>query len=91
MGRCNQKGQCPKFVSQDRSEEQWRNMSRGAKEKFTQERKERSKTEGGPAPPGPTQAEENITNALKDTASFKGIDGGLESCFIEIQVNLSKI
>jgi hypothetical protein len=78
-------------VSQDRSEEQWRNMSRGAKEKFTQERKERSKTEGGPAPPGPTQAEENITNALKDTASFKGIDGGLESSFIEIQVNLSKI
>jgi hypothetical protein len=54
-------------------------------------RKERSKTEGGPAPPGPTQAEENITNALKDTASFKGIDGGLESSFIEIQVNLSKI
>jgi hypothetical protein len=35
-------------------------MSRGAKEKFTQERKERSKSGGGPAPQKPTQAEENI-------------------------------
>jgi hypothetical protein len=48
-----------------------------------------SKTGGGPA----TQAEENIINALKDTASFKGIDGGLESSIIELEIqgNLSKI
>ena len=69
----------------------WRNLSRGAKGKFTPERKERSKTGGGPAPQKPTQAAENIINVLKDTASFKGIDGGLESSIIEIQVNLSKI
>jgi hypothetical protein len=71
----------------------WRNMSRGAKGKFTQERKERSKTGGGPAPQKPTQAEENIINALKDTASFKGIDGGLESSIIELEIqgNLSKL
>jgi hypothetical protein len=71
----------------------WRNMSRGAKGKFTQERKERSKTWGGPAPQKPTQGEENIINALKDTASFKGIDGGLESSIIELEIqgNLSKL
>ena len=71
--------------------DKWRNMSRGAKEKFTQETKERSKSGSGLAPQRPTQAEDNTSNALKDTASFKGIDRGLDSSIIKIQGNLSKI
>ena len=92
--RVNALGVCLRTEAEVKNK--WRNMPRGVKEKFTQERKERSKTGGGPAPQKPTQAEENIINALKDTASFKGIDGGLESSIIEIfeleiQGNLSKI
>jgi hypothetical protein len=85
--RVNALGVCLRTEAEVKNK--WRNMSRGAKEKFTQERKEMSKTGGGPA----TQAEENIINALKDTASFKGIDGGLESSIIELEIqgNLSKI
>ena len=80
--RVNGLGVCLRTEAEGKNK--WRNMSRGAKEKFTQERKERSKTGGGPVPHRPTQAEENIINVLKDTASFKGIDGGLESSIIEI-------
>ena len=89
--RVNALGVCLRTEAEVKNK--WRNMSRGAKEKFTQERKERSKTGGGPAPQKPTQAEDNITNALKDTVSFKGIDGGLESSIIELEIqgNLSNI
>ena len=87
--RVNALGVCLRTEAEVKNK--WRNMSRGAKEKFT--RKEMSKTGGGPAPQKPTQAEENIINALKDTASLKGIDGGLESSIIELEIqgNLSKI
>ncbi|CAG2223360.1 unnamed protein product [Mytilus edulis] len=47
--------------------------------KFTYERKERNKTGGGPAPTPISMAKENIINAMKDTSSFKGIDGGMET------------
>ncbi|CAG2194998.1 unnamed protein product [Mytilus edulis] len=57
----------------------FRNLTRDAKEKFTYERKERNKTGGGPAPKPISMAEENIINAMKDTSSFKGIDGGMET------------
>ncbi|CAC5361721.1 unnamed protein product [Mytilus coruscus] len=48
------------------------------KEKFTNNRKEMSKTGGGPPPTQLTIAEENIVNAMRDSASFIGI-GGLET------------
>ncbi|VDI05446.1 Hypothetical predicted protein [Mytilus galloprovincialis] len=57
----------------------FRNLTRDAKEKFTYERKERNKTGGGPAPKPISMAEKNIINAMKDTSSFKGIDGGMET------------
>ncbi|CAG2256818.1 unnamed protein product [Mytilus edulis] len=57
----------------------FRNLTRDAKEKFTYERKEKNKTGGGPAPTPISMAEENIINAMKDTSSFKGIDGGMET------------
>ncbi|XP_071176282.1 uncharacterized protein [Mytilus edulis] len=57
----------------------FRNLTRDAKEKFTYERKERNKTGGGPAPKPISMTEENIINAMKDTSSFKGIDGGMET------------
>ncbi|VDI75652.1 Hypothetical predicted protein, partial [Mytilus galloprovincialis] len=56
-----------------------RNLTRDAKEKFTYQRKERNKTGGGPTPKPISMTEENIINAMKDTSSFKGIDGGMET------------
>ncbi|XP_063438323.1 uncharacterized protein LOC134719248 [Mytilus trossulus] len=56
----------------------YRNMCRGAKEKFTNNRKEMGKTGGGPPPTQLTVAEENIVNAMRDSASFIGV-GGLET------------
>ncbi|XP_052075391.1 uncharacterized protein LOC127712824 [Mytilus californianus] len=53
----------------------YRNMCRGAKEKFTNSRKEMSKTGGGPPPTQLSIAEENIVNAMRDSASFSGVDG----------------
>lgn len=57
----------------------WRNMSRSAKEKYTSQRLERRKTGGGPPPAVLTTAEEQIVDAMQDTASFRGIPGGLET------------
>ncbi|XP_076072081.1 uncharacterized protein LOC143043787 [Mytilus galloprovincialis] len=57
----------------------FRNLARDVKEKFTYERKERNKTGGGPVPKPISMAEENIINAMKDTSSFKGIDGDMET------------
>ncbi|CAC5421580.1 unnamed protein product [Mytilus coruscus] len=50
-------------------------MCRGAKENFTNPRKEMSKTGGGPPPTQLSIAEENIVNAMRDSASFNGVDG----------------
>ncbi|VDI18680.1 Hypothetical predicted protein [Mytilus galloprovincialis] len=63
----------------------FRNLTRDAKEKFTYEKKERNKTGRGPAPNPISMAEENIINAMKDTSSFKGIDGGMETSGISHQ------
>ncbi|CAC5376496.1 unnamed protein product [Mytilus coruscus] len=57
----------------------FRNLTRDAKDKFVYEKRERNKTGGGPAPKPISMAEENIINAMKDTSSFKGIDGGMET------------
>ena len=83
--RVNALGVCLRTEAEVRNK--WRNMTRGAKEKFTLQRKESFKTGGGPAPPKPSQAEENIINAMRDTASFKGIDGGLETNILETAGN----
>ncbi|CAG2209278.1 unnamed protein product [Mytilus edulis] len=48
-------------------------------EKFTTVQKERSQTGGGPPPTQPSQAEENIINCMRDTASFRGVPGGQET------------
>ncbi|CAC5359614.1 unnamed protein product [Mytilus coruscus] len=56
----------------------YRNMCHGAKEKFTYSRKEMSKTGDGPPPTQLSIAEENIVNAMKDSASFSGV-GGIET------------
>jgi hypothetical protein len=82
-------------VSQDRgrSEEQVEKYVKRGERKIHTRKKRKVKDMGGPAPQKPTQGEENIINALKDTASFKGIDGGLESSIIELEIqgNLSKL
>ncbi|VDI78535.1 Hypothetical predicted protein [Mytilus galloprovincialis] len=56
----------------------YRNICRGAKEKFTNNRKEMNKTGGGPPTTQLTIAEENKINAMRDSASFIGV-GGLET------------
>ncbi|CAC5385139.1 unnamed protein product [Mytilus coruscus] len=72
----NALGVCMRSETEVRNK--YRNMCRGAKEKFTNNRKEMSKTGGGPPPTQLTIAEENIVNAMRDSASFIGI-GGLET------------
>ncbi|CAC5392406.1 unnamed protein product [Mytilus coruscus] len=44
-----------------------------------QRQRERSQTGGGPLPTQPSQAEVNIINCMKDTASFRGVPGGQET------------
>ncbi|CAG2251563.1 unnamed protein product [Mytilus edulis] len=72
----NALGVCMRSETEVRNK--YRNMCRGAKEKFTNNRKEMSKTGGGPPPTQLTIAEENIVNAMRDSASFIGV-GGLET------------
>ncbi|VDI13404.1 Hypothetical predicted protein [Mytilus galloprovincialis] len=69
----NALGVCMRSETEVRNK--YRNMCRGAKEKFTNNRKEMSKTGGGPPPTQLTIAEENIVNAMRDSASFIGVDG----------------
>ncbi|XP_063438385.1 uncharacterized protein LOC134719308 [Mytilus trossulus] len=72
----NALGVCMRSETEVRNK--YRNMCRGAKEKFTNNRKEMGKTGGGPPPTQLTVAEENIVNAMRDSASFIGV-GGLET------------
>ncbi|XP_076081115.1 uncharacterized protein LOC143052025 [Mytilus galloprovincialis] len=69
----NALGVCMRSETEVRNK--YRNMCRGAKEKFTNNRKEMSKTGGGPPPTQLTIAEENIVNAMRDSASFIDVDG----------------
>ncbi|XP_063448126.1 uncharacterized protein LOC134727676 [Mytilus trossulus] len=79
--KVNALGVCMRSETEVRNK--YRNMCRGAKEKFTNNRMEMGKTGGGPPPTQLTVAEENIVNAMRDSASFIGV-GGLE---IEITCN----
>ena len=65
-----------------RSEEQVEEYVKRGESKVHTRMKRKVKDRGGPTPQRPTHAEENIINALKYTAPFKGIGGGLESSII---------
>ncbi|XP_063436061.1 uncharacterized protein LOC134717460 [Mytilus trossulus] len=75
--KVNALGVCLRTETEVRN--RWRNLTRGAKQKFTTVQKERAQTGGGPPPTQPSQAEENIINCMKDTASFRGVPGGQET------------
>ena len=75
--KVNALGVCLRTETEVRN--RWRNLTRGAKQKFTTVQKERTQTGGGPPPTQPSQAEENIINCMKDTASFRGVPGGQET------------
>ncbi|CAG2231515.1 unnamed protein product [Mytilus edulis] len=74
--KVNALGVCLRTETEVRN--RWRNLTRGAKQKFTTVQKERLQT-GGPPPTQPSQAEENIINCMRDTASFRGVPGGQET------------
>ncbi|CAG2217811.1 unnamed protein product [Mytilus edulis] len=57
----------------------WRNTTRVAKAVYTTHRSEVFKTGGGPAPKQPSSAVERVIHLMKDTTSFRGIQGGLET------------
>ena len=59
--------------------DKWANTKRAAKKAFTQQKTERSKTGGGPPPKKLSLAVERTIDLCKDSASFKGITGGLET------------
>ncbi|CAC5367826.1 unnamed protein product [Mytilus coruscus] len=75
--KVNALGVCLRTETEVRN--RWRNLTRGAKQKFTNVQRERSQTGGGPPPTQPSQAEENIINCMRDTASFRGVPGGQET------------
>ncbi|CAG2192391.1 unnamed protein product [Mytilus edulis] len=59
--------------------DKWRNTVSKANKAFTEQRREVSKTGGGPPPkPIPPQFEA-VIDLMKDSSSFTGIDGGLET------------
>ncbi|XP_076101194.1 uncharacterized protein LOC143070984 [Mytilus galloprovincialis] len=57
----------------------WRNTTRVAKAVYTTHRSELFKTGGGPAPKQPSSAVGKVIHLMKDTTSFRGIQGGLET------------
>ena len=59
--------------------DKWRNLTSKAKSAFTEYRREKNMTGGGPAPKKPTSSVEKIVTMMQDTASFAGIEGGLQT------------
>ncbi|CAC5390380.1 unnamed protein product [Mytilus coruscus] len=78
--KVNALGVCLRTETEVRN--RWRNLTHGAKQKFTNVERERSQTGGGPPPTQPSQAEENIINCMRDTASFRGVPGGQETAIV---------
>ena len=79
-GEVNALGVCYRTEAEVRNK--YKNMCKGAKVKFGIARMETDRTGGGPPPTQLSSAEENIVNAMKDSASFIGVDGGMETDII---------
>ncbi|CAG2187716.1 unnamed protein product [Mytilus edulis] len=76
---CETKMQRIRHVCAGPSKKNWRNTTRVAKAVYTTHRSEVFKTGGGPAPKQPSSAVERVIHLTKDTTSFRGIQGGLET------------
>ncbi|XP_062578028.1 uncharacterized protein LOC134239909 [Saccostrea cucullata] len=59
--------------------DKWRNMCREAKMKFTENRRQMTKTGGGPPPTPLSQTMQDVVDMYKDASSFHGIEGGIET------------
>ncbi|XP_062620665.1 nuclear apoptosis-inducing factor 1-like [Saccostrea cucullata] len=59
--------------------DKWRNMCRDAKQKFAEHKRESKKTGGGPPPTPLSQTVSDIVDLYKDSSSFVGIPGGIET------------
>ena len=57
----------------------WQNLKRESKEAYTEEKIYMRGTGGGPKTDGMTCSQAAVVDMLKDTASFSGITGGLDS------------
>jgi hypothetical protein len=68
------------FATKNTSEvrDEWRNTTSKAKSDFTMHRAELKKTAGGPAHKAPSSQLETVIALYQDSASFKGIDCGLQ-------------
>ena len=61
--------------------DKWCNTKKAAKRVFAENKKETSKTGGGPPPKPISTAVQNVINMCRDSSSFKGI-GGIETTII---------
>ncbi|VDI15911.1 Hypothetical predicted protein [Mytilus galloprovincialis] len=75
--KVNSLGVAIRTATEDRNK--WRNTTRVAKAVYTTHRSELFKTGGGPAPKQPSSAVEKVIHLMKDTTSFREIQGGLET------------
>ncbi|XP_046546178.1 myb/SANT-like DNA-binding domain-containing protein 4 [Haliotis rubra] len=73
----NNKGVC--FRTVDQVKEKWGNMAQKAKKTFSNYKMQQRKTGGGPPPLEMSQATATIIESMKDTASFSGVPGGMET------------
>ena len=74
--------------TQNEVRNKWRNTTREAKSIYTKYRSETGKTGGGPKPREPSVAVEKVISLLQDTASFKGIPGGVETTQFQTGISL---
>ncbi|XP_067684319.1 myb/SANT-like DNA-binding domain-containing protein 3 [Haliotis asinina] len=73
----NNQGVCCRDVEQVK--EKWGNMAQKAKKTFTEYQMQQRKTGGGPPPPEMSQTTKTIIEAMKDTASFSGVPGLMDT------------
>ena len=75
--KINALGVAPRNVKEIK--DKWRNLTSKAKSAFTEYRREINMIGGGPAPKKPTSSVEKIVSMMQVTASFAGIEGGLQN------------